>query len=191
MSIKNGKLLYHLTSIENLDSIIRNGLLPRSQILNFKDIANQDIIDFRNAVQLSNYVPFHFFAKNPFDGRVQKDHPDQNFIYICVSRKYAKDNNFRVVTMHPRALDELILHDYEDGFNLIDWDTMDIRDYEDDYNRHVCMAECLSPTPIDPSDFFCIYVKDSATKSIVTEVTLKYYESIPFYIDVMPKMFLE
>jgi len=192
MAIQNGKLLYHLTCLENFESIIDKGLLPRNMTNNFRDIADQEIIDFRQANGLNSLVPFHFFAKNPFDGRVQIDNPDQNFIYICVNRNYARKNNFHIITMHPIALnDNLILHDYDNGFNLIDWETMEQREYQDDYCKNVCMAESLSPDPIDPSDFFCIYVKDSATEKIVKDVTLSYYEGLPFYINVMPNMFLE
>lgn len=37
---KTGKLLYHLTKLENLESIIENGLLPRKEVINqiVKDI---------------------------------------------------------------------------------------------------------------------------------------------------------
>ena len=45
---KTGKLLYHLTKLENLESIIENGLLPRNEVIKqrikFGDIANADII---------------------------------------------------------------------------------------------------------------------------------------------------
>lgn len=45
---KTGKMLYHLTKLDNLESIIENGLLPRKMVIdrkiNFGDIANADII---------------------------------------------------------------------------------------------------------------------------------------------------
>lgn len=47
MNIKEGKLLYHLTHIDNLDSIIKNGLLPRTRVIEndllCTDVANEDI----------------------------------------------------------------------------------------------------------------------------------------------------
>ena len=65
VSIKNGKLLYHLTNIDNLDSILKNGLLPRNKLkelkgsLNFDDIADKRIIMERDCMGLGDYIPFH------------------------------------------------------------------------------------------------------------------------------------
>ena len=44
-----GKLLYHITHIDNIPSILKYGLLSREELKNlnniaFKDIADQDII---------------------------------------------------------------------------------------------------------------------------------------------------
>ena len=58
-SIKNGKLLYHLTSIEHLDSILRNGLLPRNMVfpnIEFNDIADKEIILERDIIGLGDYM---------------------------------------------------------------------------------------------------------------------------------------
>ena len=45
---KNGKLLYHLTELKNLESIVRLGLVPRKVLLEnevkFEDVANPEII---------------------------------------------------------------------------------------------------------------------------------------------------
>ena len=70
-----GKLIYHITSIDNLPSILKFGLLSRKCILqnhdiHFTDIADPEILSKRERYKeaLSQYVLFHFFAKNPFDG---------------------------------------------------------------------------------------------------------------------------
>ena len=42
---KEGKLLYHITAFDNLDSIFENGLLPRNKInFNIKDVADDEIL---------------------------------------------------------------------------------------------------------------------------------------------------
>ena len=50
-SIKDGKLLYHLTAIDNLENIFNNGLLSRKDALDKKlirsDIADYEIIKKR------------------------------------------------------------------------------------------------------------------------------------------------
>lgn len=66
IDIKNQSLLYHLTDLENLPSILDKGLLPRAQLKNFSDVADPDILTSRERLGLKNFVSFHFFARNPF-----------------------------------------------------------------------------------------------------------------------------
>ena len=61
--IKDQQFIYHLTDIENLPSILSNGLQPRSSLINFSDVADDEIIASRKRSKLEDYVPFHFFAK--------------------------------------------------------------------------------------------------------------------------------
>jgi hypothetical protein len=158
-NIRDQKLLYHLTKIDNFESILRRGLLPRAQLQNFADVADPDIIASRQAHGLENYVPFHWFAHNPFDGRVQIDHPRTDFVLITVHRTLAADENWTVIPRHPLANREPELLSYADGIATIDWEMMNRRDYRDAQCRSVCMAECLSPRTVLPADFFCFYVK--------------------------------
>ena len=65
-----GKLIYHITSIDNLPSILKFGLLSRKCILqnhdiHFTDIADPEILSKRERYKeaLSQYVLFHFFCK--------------------------------------------------------------------------------------------------------------------------------
>ncbi|MDZ8053867.1 MAG: DarT ssDNA thymidine ADP-ribosyltransferase family protein [Aulosira sp. ZfuVER01] len=192
MSIKNQKLLYHLTSLDNFESILNNGLLARNNIGDFDDVAELDIINFRKEKNLTRYVPFHFFAKNPFDGRVQKNFPDKEFIYICVKRDFAKNNNFLIIPKHPRAMKSLILYEYLEGYQMIEWDIMDKRDYADDNCRHICMAECLSPKTISHSDFSHIFVRSQDTQDFINEICSYILGDLPnFYVNVNPNMFID
>ena len=63
-TVKTGKLLYHLTKLSNLESIIQFGMLPRSIIIEkemeFGDIADGSIISKRKELGLDKYTPFHF-----------------------------------------------------------------------------------------------------------------------------------
>ncbi|MEH1942806.1 MAG: DarT ssDNA thymidine ADP-ribosyltransferase family protein [Nostoc sp.] len=192
MSIKNQKLLYHLTSLDNLESILTYGLLARNDIIDFDDVAESDIIIFRKDKNLTQYVPFHFFARNPFDGRVQKNFPDKQFIYVCVSREFAKENNFLIIPKHPRTMKNLIVYDYLEGYEMIEWDLMDKRDYSDDNCRHVCMAECLSPSKISHTNFSQVFVKSKEIKTIVNQICLDILRYSPgFYINVNSNMFID
>jgi len=181
------KLIYHLSSFDNLPSILTRGLLPRAALAGFVDVADPDIITDRRRFQLEKYVPFHFFAKNPFDGRVQRDHPKKRFILISVRREVARSNGWKIIPRHPLAGDDIQVLEYDVGMEAIDWNAMNRRDYADQYSKCVCMAECISPRPVTPSLFHSIYVKDDASEAHVRGL-LDGTGSSP-YVDANPTMF--
>lgn len=170
---KYGKLIYHLTSINNLESILKLGLMPRDAINNFKDVADQEIIQVRRENGLNNWIPFHFFAGTPFDGSVQKSNRDELFVFITVTRKFAETNEFKIITQHPLSLDKIILIDYEKGLIKIDWVTMATRDYSDSECSMICMAECLTNKIVQPKDFHAIFVPNLKAKRIVVRLLNK------------------
>lgn len=91
---KNGKLLYHLTKLSNLDSIIKHGLMPRKYIIEnkvkFEDIANAQIISKRQELGLDIYIPFHFHPYSAFDFAVKHTYKGEDMIYLCLDRETAK-----------------------------------------------------------------------------------------------------
>jgi hypothetical protein len=169
VDIKTQSLLYHLTDIANIPSILENGLLSRSQLSDFVDVADGDIIESRKNLGLENYVPFHFFGRNPFDGRVQTDYKDKSFVLITVSRVFAKGNEWKIIPKHPLAEEGIELLSYTEGIDAIDWEKMNARDYSDPESKSVCMAECLSSKTVGVSNFFSIYVNDEHDQLIVLE----------------------
>ena len=73
---QTGKLLYHLTEVKNLESIIRVGLVPRKVLVEnevrFEDVANPEIIIKRERLGLDGYIPFHFHPYSAFDMAVKR-----------------------------------------------------------------------------------------------------------------------
>lgn len=171
--IKSGKLIYHLTKLENLDSILKSGLRSRAALLDkqkdFCDVADPDIIEKREEMELDSLVPFHFHPYSAFDVAVKNTYIEDEFIYITLKREFAKENKFKILTMHPLAKDAILLDDYDEGFEEIDWDTMKKTGCKLDYTKHVKMAECLSINKIKVKDFFQICVKDEETKKLVEQ----------------------
>ncbi|NOJ03486.1 DUF4433 domain-containing protein [Vibrio splendidus] len=158
--IRTQKLLYHITSIDNLASILEHGLLPRSDIDGFDDVADQDILEGRQALNLEQYVPFHFFAGSPFDGAVHKAKPQTDFVLITVRRTFARARNWVIIPKHPLANEGVEVLEYDQGIERINWDAMNRRDYHDDESKSVCMAECLSPWAVPVECFFKIFVSN-------------------------------
>jgi len=165
--IKTQKLLYHITSFDNVASILEKGLLPRADVAGFDDVADHEILEGRQAFNLEQYVPFHFFARNPFDGGVQRDNPHTDFVLFTVRRALAKARNWKIIPRHPLAAQGVEVLDYEGGFDRIDWEAMNRRDYHDEESKSVCMAECISPTAVAVDDFFMIFVPNNQVKDNV------------------------
>lgn len=142
---KDGKLLYHMTPIKNLKGIFKDGKLrPRSELdsANFNDTANHEILDKRKAANLDEYVPFHFFMNGPYDGSVRKAHPNDSFAYICVSREKIKEE-CSIIVGHPLNHETIDIKNWDDGMELIDWDLMAQRNYQDDECKQMCMSEAV------------------------------------------------
>ena len=194
MSIREGKLIYHLTDIQNVQSIIENGLLPRKTMFEngfyFQDVADQEILHFREEYDLNKYVPFHFFGCNPFDGKVQLCHPQSEFVYFCIHRNYARTKGFQIIPKHPLNMKPFIMYNYDDGMEKIEWDKMEVRDYSDYECKEICMAECVYDGSISIHEFSNIYVKTEANKRYVDGL-LEEYGINNLYVNVNPNLFLQ
>jgi len=186
---KNKKLIYHLTALRNIPSILEKGLLPRNQLSDFQDIADKAIIEKRQGLVLEGYVPFHWFVKNPFDGVVQKTHSDTPFALIAVERERAAKANWKILVRYPLANGEMELLDYAAGFQAIDWDVMDRRDYRDPNCKSVCMAECLAQGPVPVTEFFAIYVRNAVEELKVRKWANRLGAPIRIYVN--ENMFLK
>ncbi|WP_325890879.1 DarT ssDNA thymidine ADP-ribosyltransferase family protein [Grimontia sp. NTOU-MAR1] len=173
-SIRDGKLLYHFTAIDNIHGIFSEGLKPRNELNNFKNVADASILGGRRERALDSMVPFHFFVKTPFDYSVVNSNPTIEFVYITVRRSLAEHYNWSISTRHPLSRGASKLLPYQDGMAAIDWDLMDSRDWDSNEWKQVSMAECLSPATLPTSDFFKIYVRTDACKSYIDGLAEKF-----------------
>ena len=196
MSISGGKLLYHLTKLDNMENIFKYGLLSRNELitigLSFEDVADPQIISFRKENGINDYVPFHFYPGNPFDGRVKKDNPECKFVYICIHRNVAKQNGFKIIPCHPIHMENFKMFEYDEGMKKIEWEIIDNyenRPYTDREVRNICMAECLTDKKIDFNMIQSIAVKDKNDKDTIEELKKKYDIKEKFFIDVKPNWF--
>jgi hypothetical protein len=111
--VSQQKLLWHLTALDNLESILTNGLLPRNRIQNFVDVADPEIIKGRTELGLGNYVPFHFFQGNPFDGSTLKWNSGVKFCFITIHRDLARNRRYKILPHHPLASGNSTVYDYD------------------------------------------------------------------------------
>lgn len=181
MSIKDGKLIYHLVPLNSLESIIKYGLMSRDDLdeisIDFIDTANHEILRERERLGLSQYIPFHFHIHTAYDTAVKNQNIGMKFVYICLHRDFARRKNFRILPIHPASNEQPELFEYDEGFNKIDWDTMELTIPEAEregidprYHKQVRMAECLAPSPILIDFFQSINVPDEETRESVLKI---------------------
>jgi hypothetical protein len=157
--------------------------------LGFRDVADHQIIEKRKSLGLETFVPFHWFAKNPFDGSVQIAHRSQPFVLITVHRELAEREGWKVIPRHPLANDEIELLDYSSGFNAIDWQLMNKRDYSDPISKSVCMAECLSPKTVPVAFFYTVFVPNTDIEKVVIDEANKRDQAVDVVVN--ENMFLK
>lgn len=181
---KTQSLLYHLTKLSNLDSIIKNGMLPRRKIIEqkiqFGDIADKEIITKRQELGLDGYTPFHFHPYSAFDVAVKNKYHGQDMIYLCISRKKAQCEKYKILPKHPLSESECQLYNYDEGFEMIDWETLQEKNRSDSYAKQVKMAECLTDKTIFIDEFYCIYVKSETQKNKVINILNSNRVNFPF-----------
>ncbi|MCD7810260.1 MAG: DUF4433 domain-containing protein [Ruminococcus sp.] len=196
MSIRDGKLIYHLVPLDSLKSIIEHGLMSRDDLNNNKisytDTANKDILQERKRLGLSQYIPFHFHIHTAYDTAVKNANPNIVFAYICLHRDSAKRENFKVLPIHPASNERPDLYDYNEGFEAIDWHTMELTNREAEnegidsrYHKQVRMAECLAFSPVPVNRFFSINVPDEKAKEYVLNLLKSFDINCKLRVNVM------
>ncbi|MDF8317552.1 DarT ssDNA thymidine ADP-ribosyltransferase family protein [Serratia marcescens] len=156
---------YHFTSIENLESIIDNGIFSTNQKIargiQHVNVAEEGIQRRRALMQVPgtngrcvhDYVPFYFAKKTPMQLAVlHKKNVDQQFIiYFSVpvlvleTRLGAYYTNASANTENPPAF--FSGNNQSEQLDILDWQTIDSNRwrYEDDAQKHRKMAELLLP----------------------------------------------
>ena len=119
----------------------------------------------------------------PFSYRVQKSYPYLDFVYIAITKAYARKNDFGIIPLHPASSEmreEPEFLNYDEGINSIDWDTMNERNFTDRYGKMVCMAECVSTRKIIIKDLIendqvKFFVKSIEDKKKLQEIYKKIF----------------
>lgn len=163
---------YHFTSLENLESIIDNGIFSTNQKIArgimHVNVAEEGIQRRRAQMQIPgtngrcvhDYVPFYFAKKTPMQLAVlHKKNVDQQFIiYFSVpiilldARPGAYFTNASANTDIPPNF--FPGNNQSHQLDLLDWPTIDNNRwrYDDDDQKHRKMAELLLPDHVPLSD---------------------------------------
>ncbi|MDX7853788.1 DarT ssDNA thymidine ADP-ribosyltransferase family protein [Aeromonas caviae] len=163
---------YHFTSIENLESIIDNGLYSTNQKnarnINHVNVAEEGIQRRRAQMQVPgaggrvvhDYVPFYFAKKTPMQLAVlHKKNVDQQFIiyfsvpiFLLETRLGAYFTNASANTAIPPTFHSG--NNNAEQLDTLDWQTIDCNgwSYIDENQKHRKMAELLLPDHVHLND---------------------------------------
>lgn len=178
-----GRYIFHFTDMENLDSIIKNGLLctnvKNERGIVHKNIANMTIQERRANMdvpvgpggKVHDYVPFYFSSINPMLlKKLNEKNVDQPLIiYLCV--KIERLDKEDAVFTDASANTNIPPTFYDDPANLdkLNWDLIDSRKWgvATTEDKHMKMAEAMihKHLGMDVVDAIVVY-NDYARKEV-------------------------
>lgn len=173
--------MYHMTHINNMDSILEHGLMSRKALekskMRFTDVADKNIMDgrrnFQNNLDLSNFILFHFDLKNAFDYRVCHNNGSANMVILVELRpQYWREDLKQyayVLPCHPLGRNFPGVRSYDQGMQEIRWDILDSNLYNCYPEvRSARMAECI--VYADSMPVSRMYVNNQRTKEFILQL---------------------
>lgn len=180
------RFAYHFTYIDNLQSIIDDGLLSTNlKIENgveHKNVANDEIQERRSKMEVTcgpkgvvhDYVPFYFAKRTPMLLNIVKSkNIDQvGIIYFAVPIDKVADTNVVFSDASANTIIPPQFYDKADNLNKLDWDIIDSWSwtYADDDERHSKMAEILVHREVKITDISHIVVWNKNFKNHIKNV---------------------
>jgi len=184
-----GRCIFHMTNIENLESILQHGLLSTNEKENLgiehSSIANENIQRRRSTMEVPcepfgsvhDYVPFYFCSREPMLlSVINRKNIDQQFI-IYLAVKIEILDHADVVFTNASANTASPPEFYNDPTELsnLKWDLVDSPkwSFSLDSDRHGKMAEALIYKSVSIDDIDFIAVWNDHFKDIVVEILEK------------------
>ena len=186
--------IHHVTKIENLKKILKEGLLSRNELLKnkikFEDIANKNIIQERNG--LNNYIPFHINTLQkkwgiPYNYRILKNYGAENIIFLTCNIDELTDYNVECFLYHP-------ISNYKRKFLVKDFKKMleieenklisnGYLDYNDNKIQQFLMSEILIESKVVLNEKWRIYVYSDIQRKWVLKILQRYNLDIVVRVD--------
>jgi len=154
-----GKYFFHFTHIENLESILTNGLLSMNKKdelgITHTDISSETIQHRRSILNVTcppngrvhDYVPFYFTTTNPMLlGILNRKNIDQPLvIYFAISIEKLAESNVIFTDASANTNEPPNFYNNPKNLDKLDWDAIDKRKWgsSDDDERHRRMSEVL------------------------------------------------
>ena len=184
----NIEYLYHMTHIDNLESILRNGLFSHKNKYQKVDISDCDVNSRRSRAEpiyhklIHSYVPFYI---NPKNAMLYKRQEIQNEIVILKLRRELIYGNGTIFTDGNASSQHTSFSNNLNELHLLDWDCLnDDNWYTHDDGRRTRMSEVLVP------NYVCVdNIEAVICNNIITEKNIKKLTSTQCVIDCVNKFY--
>lgn len=174
--------IFHMTHIDNLENILRHGLLAHGNPHQQKDISDCDVNNRRARLEpfyhkpIHSYVPFYFNPRNPML-YYRKDIQDD--IVILVLKRELMLTEKCIFTDGNASADHTVFADEVDDLPFIDWECVHGK-YWNDFpdGKRKKMAEVLVPNMVSIDNIEGILCNNPKTKKRIDAITKERFESL-------------
>ncbi|QMB06618.1 DUF4433 domain-containing protein [Citrobacter freundii] len=186
----SGKFVYHFTYVDNLERIIKNGLLSTNlksnKGINHKDIANSGIQHRRSEMRVTcgpggvvhDYVPFYFTKRSPMLLNVikKKNVDQEGIIYLALPIEAIEDKSVVFSNASANTLTPPDFYSNAKDLNKLNWDIIDSWVWIPNTERlkQQKMAELLVHNEVSLNDISFIVVWNSYIKTHVAKLLGKH-----------------
>ena len=168
------RLFWHITDINNMPSVFKNGgLLSRDYLrgfdIRFQDNSDKKCTEKRERLGLSMFVPFHFIPWSPsdFSFMLKGKRRLSSFCYVTLDHPTAEELKAQIVLEGPSDKQYLDLHDLDDKVRPAIDERRRHTDFRNRHDRFHALGECLVFERVGPENFFLIVVESEDDREIV------------------------
>lgn len=173
------RLLYYITHVKNLPSILDKGILAHAKIEELgvlsTPIYNQEIVNNRkekftpNRKSLWDYANLYFQPRNPMMYRIVHEKAKEDLVVVGVRKRVLQEQDV-VITDGNAANDPTLFYSQSEGLAVLykqrrviqsDWWN------DGDGSKRKIMAECLVPDQVKPEHIDSLFVANDTTRDRV------------------------
>ena len=182
--MKVPRYFYYITHIDNLESILKKGILSRSQInknllvklgvsKGIRSIHAEDIIQIRRnkrfkGYSLWNYANLYFQVRNPMLYRVILEFRPENIIVLQVNSDVINSDNVGITDGNAASSETHFFEDVNEGLSVLNSEQFQ-KDYWNESDKRKLMAELLVCNHIPKDKIIGIYTANETVAQRVRQ----------------------
>ncbi|WP_017220145.1 DarT ssDNA thymidine ADP-ribosyltransferase family protein [Moritella dasanensis] len=170
----NINYIYHMTHIDNIESILKQGLLSHKNAPVLHDISDPDVNSRRIKTEpiynrsIHSYVPFYFNPRNAM--LYSRKHIQDSIVILAVDRSliYAKSS---LTTDGNAASSNTGFSNKSDDLNVLSWECINSKYWNDFFDgKRKSMSEVLVYSSVEPSSILKFICKNPSTQNVVSKL---------------------